>query len=410
MVWKKITTGLCLIISIASYAEPEHDDAIIVDASVSVRQILQSTVQRYPDFQMLLAKKMEIEARAKYADSFFPRAPAIGLSNQNDALTSRRNQLEWEVALDLPIWMPQQREARQKTAQDAANSYEDAKDSLQLLVAGMLRDSLWNINIAENQVGLAKQRYDTAQALLRDVQKRVKAGDLPASDILLAQNETLSAKTMLLNAQTELKHAQYRYVLLTGNHHMPAQFEEAQSKNELSERHPMLREASKKLLLADDEKAMVMIERKDNPRVSLNARSQRGPFDNVANDSLGVRVLIPLQSDSQSAPLLAAAEANLAKAQSEIMRMRYMLESAFHEAEHNLNVSRATLQISQEQQRNAQESLRLARKAFALGESDLVSLLRVQAMSFEADRLYQQNQIQLLWNIARYNQAAGELP
>jgi cobalt-zinc-cadmium efflux system outer membrane protein len=410
MFCKYLIVGISLLISIASFAEPEHDDPLMREATLSVRQILQSTVQRYPDFQMLLAKKMEIDARAKYADSLFPRPPAIGLSNQNDALTSRRNQLEWEVALDLPIWMPQQRDARQKAAQDAANSYEDSKDSLQLLVAGMLRDSLWNINIAENQLALAKQRDDMAQALLRDVQKRVKAGDLPASDILLAQNEALSAKTMLLNAETELKHAQYRYVLLTGQHQMPANFEEALSKNELSDRHPMLREASKKLLLADDEKAMVMIERQDNPRISLNARSQRGPFDNVANDSLGVRVLIPLQSDSQSAPMLAAAEANLAKAQAEMMRLHYMLESAFHEAEHNLNVARATLQISQAQQRNAQESLRLARKAFALGESDLVGLLRVQAMAFEADRQYQQNQIQLLWNIARYNQAAGELP
>ena len=410
MFCKYLIAGISLLISIASFAEPEHDDPLMREATLSVRQILQSTVQRYPDFQMLLAKKMEIDARAKYADSLFPRAPAIGLSNQNDALTSRRNQLEWEVALDLPIWMPQQRDARQKAAKDAANSYEDSKDSLQLLVAGMLRDSLWNINIAENQLTLAKQRDDMAQALLRDVQKRVKAGDLPASDILLAQNEALSAKTMLLNAETELKHAQYRYVLLTGQHQMPANFEEALSKNELSDRHPMLREASKKLLLADDEKAMVMIERQDNPRISLNARSQRGPFDNVANDSLGVRVLIPLQSDSQSAPMLAAAEANLAKAQAEMMRLHYMLESAFHEAEHNLNVARATLQISQAQQRNAQESLRLARKAFALGESDLVGLLRVQAVAFEADRQYQQNQIQLLWNIARYNQAAGELP
>ena len=49
-------------------------------------------------------------------------------------------------------------------------------------------------------------------------------------------------------------------------------------------------------------------------------------------------------------------------------------------------------------------------EAFKLGETDLVSLLRVQAQANEIERAFTSRQIQLQWDIARYNQAVGVLP
>jgi hypothetical protein len=39
-----------------------------------------------------------------------------------------------------------------------------------------------------------------------------------------------------------------------------------------------------------------------------------------------------------------------------------------------------------------------------------VNLLRVQASAYEAERAMKQRQIQLQWDTAHYNQAAGEMP
>ncbi|MGZ8253097.1 MAG: TolC family protein, partial [Methylophilaceae bacterium] len=116
------------------------------------------------------------------------------------------------------------------------------------------------------------------------------------------------------------------------------------------------------------------------------------------------------ESATRSAPLLAGAEMNYARNQSDAMRLRYALETAFHEAEHNLEVTQAELEVVTRQQANAQDSLNLAKKAFSLGEIDLVNLLRVQALAYEAERALRQRQIQLQWDTARYNQAVGELP
>jgi outer membrane protein TolC len=81
-----------------------------------------------------------------------------------------------------------------------------------------------------------------------------------------------------------------------------------------------------------------------------------------------------------------------------------------HEAEHNLSVSRAELAIASKQYEIAKESVTLAEKSFQLGESDLVSLMRVQALTYEAERAFTTREIQLQWDIARYNQAVGALP
>ena len=395
----------------SAFAEQdEHDHDLQVSAQLSLHDLVEKTIIRYPDNALLATKQIEIDAKNKRASGILPAAPAIGLLNRNDAITSNRGEREWEAELELPVWLPGQRAAREALARDAALGLFDTRATLNLQVAGMVRDALWDIAMMTHQATLAKGRYQTALALLSDVEKRVKAGDLPKTDIMLAQNEAYQAETFLLRAEAEVKHAQFRYKLLTGLNTIPEAFSEQQVKTTLDDNHPALRDASKKILVADDERNLVKVERRENPTVSLNARSQRGPFDNQANESLGLKLRIPLETEAHSAPLVANAEMNYAKNQAEAQLLRYTLEAAFHEAQHNLEVTTAELAITTKQHANAQESLRLAKKAFALGETDLVSLLRVQASAYEAERAMKQRQIQLQWDTAHYNQAAGEMP
>lgn len=401
----------CLLFSATAFAEQdEHDHDLQISAQLSLHDLVEKTVARYPDSALLAAKQIEIDAKNKRANGILPASPAIGLLNRNDLITSNRGEREWEAELELPVWLPGQRAAREAIARDAALGLLDARATLNLQVAGMVRDALWDIAMMTHQATLAKSRHQTSLALLNDVEKRVKAGDLPKTDIMLAQNEAYQAETFLLRAEAEVKHAQFRYILLTGLHTVPEAFSEPQVKTSLNDNHPALRDASKKLLVADDERTLVKVERRENPTVSFNARSQRGPFDNQANESLGLKLRIPFETETHSAPLVANAEMNYAKNQAESQHLRYTLEAAFHEAEHNLEVTTAELAITTKQHANAQESLRLAKKSFALGETDLVSLLRVQASAYEAERAMKQRQIQLQWDTAHYNQAAGEMP
>lgn len=409
--WFLLWVLYCLLFNPLAFAESdEHDHDLQVSAQLSLRDLVEKTIMRYPDSTLLVAKKIEIEAKYKRANGLLPATPSIGLLNRNDAVTSNRGEREWESELELPIWLPGQRAAREALARNAALGFVDTRATLNLKVAGMVRNALWELAMVTHQAMLAKSRHLTSLALLTDIEKRVKAGDLPKTDRMLAQNEAYQAETFLLRALTEVKHAQYRYKILTGLNTLPEFFSEQQSKTTFDDNHPALRDALKKILVADDERNLIKVERRSNPTVSLSARTQRGAFDNQINETIGLKLKIPFETEAQSAPLMAIAEVNYAKNQADAQHLRYALEAAFHEAEHNLEVTKAELAITTNQNANAQESLRLARKAFALGETDLVSLLRAQATAYEAERAMTQRQIQVQWDTAHYNQAAGEMP
>ena len=308
------------------------------------------------------------------------------------------------------MWLPSQRTNRQKVAEATRSDLASSRDSLKLQVAGLLREAVWDIAMNENLLQLAQQRVDSALALQHDVEHRFHAGEVAKTDLMLAQQERLIAEKGKLLAEAELMHARHRYLLLTGLHEIPAKYDESLSNVEDFTQSPIWLESESKIQLTEQERDLTRVERRENPQVLLNTRAQRGPFDNAYNESVGLKVRIPLDSEVRNAPLQAAAEVAVGNAMTERENLRLALEAALHEAEHNLSVSRAELDIVTQQYDIAKESLRLARKAFQLGETDLVSLLRVQAQTQEVERAFTTRQIQVQWNIVRYNQAVGVLP
>ncbi len=397
-----------LLIQAAGAAELE---ALKTNPQLTLHEVLQKTYERNPQRHVLQAMDGEVQARYIHARGMLPAAPAISLRHLNDTIGSGRGEREWEAELELPVWLPGQRSARQAVASEAQNDLAASREGLMLQVAGVLRDAVWDIGMNANNVQLVGQRVETAKSLQRDVERRFKAGELAKTDVMLAQNETLQAEATLVRAQAELKHAEHRYWVLTGLDEVPARQEEPLTdKHDLGDDHPLMREAQSRITLAENERELVRVERRENPQLMLAARSQRGAFDNAYNDSIGLKLRIPFSTETRTAPMLAAAETNVARFMSERDRLRYAMETAMHEAEHNLEVTRSELEIVTRQNQIAQENLRLARKAFELGESDLVQLMRVQALAYEAERALGSRRIQLQWDISRYNQAVGVLP
>ena len=403
---------ILLVLAMATAAAHAGDnDALTPNPSLTLREVLQRTFDRNPQRHVLQAMDGEVQARYLQARGTLPLAPALSVRHQNDTLGSGRGEREWEAELELPVWLPGQRAARQAVADESQLELAATRDALMLQVAGVLRDAVWDVGMNLNTVELARQRLASTQALQHDVERRFKAGELAKTDLMLAQNETLQSETALLRAEAELRHAQHRYRVLTGSDEIPARLEESLSaKQETDDQHPFLREVEAKIAVAQNQRDLVRVERRDNPQLMLAARSQRGAFDNTYNDSVGLKLRIPFSTESQAAPRIAAAESRLATNLTERGRLQLAMQTALHEAEHNLAVTRAELEIVTRQQQLAQENLRLARKAFELGETDLVHVIRVQSLAHEADRQLGSRKVQLQWDIAKYNQSIGELP
>jgi len=388
----------------------DHVDTVSTNSRLSLHEVLQQVVAIHPQQSLLTAHQQMVQARRTMANSWLPQAPSVGFSHQNDALLSNRDEREWQAQVQIPIWLPGQRQARNEVASLADNSLSQDRAGLQQLAADLLRNAVWDIAMRRNDVSLMENRLHSLRSIAEDVQKRFKAGEVARLDVMQAEQETLQAERQVVTANAELMHAQFRYQQLTGLSEMPAKLEESLSTRENYEDSPYWQAAQARLKLAEGQRDLTAIEQRQNPQLTLSTRTIQGGFDYAYNSSMGVAINIPLQSEVHRAPLLANAEQNIGDARSQLESLRRQLDNNLHEAEHNLHVSRQELTLIQQQQAIAIENARLARKAYRLGELDLNQLLRLQLLAFEAERSLSSQQLQVQWNIAKYNQAVGVLP
>jgi outer membrane protein, heavy metal efflux system len=410
---------LALALISALYALPLHAETAAIDThedilnsnpNLSLHDVLQKTIARSPQQAVLAAQKFEVLAKQKMATSTLPLSPSVTVYHQNDTLGSGRNERDWQAELELPIWLPKQRDSREKVAEFSADNLTANTESLQLQVAGALRDAVWDISLKKNEAQLYQEKLVNAQKLEADIQRKYQAGELAKTDLMLVQQETLLAEKNLLRANAELMHARFRYSQLTGLNEIPENYDEAQSSLENFEQSSLWKAAEAKVSLAKSERDLSVVERRENPQVILNARSAQGAFDNQYNQSVGIKIRIPFDTEVRSAPLLAASEQVVGEAYSQREKLRLMLEANLHEAEHNLFISKEELALAEQQFNIAKNSTELAQKAYSLGELDLMSLLRIQSQTFEAEKSFTTRQLQVKWDTARYNQAVGVLP
>ena len=81
-----------------------------------------------------------------------------------------------------------------------------------------------------------------------------------------------------------------------------------------------------------------------------------------------------------------------------------------HEAEHTLATDRATLELNRQQADMAGQRATMTERAYRLGETDIFNLVQARALAQRARLAAEQAALQVEWDVARFNQAAGETP
>ncbi len=404
---------LCVCLESTALAAPPVEDAIrvAVDPRLTLHDVTQQAFERYPRQQVIAPRGAQVDALRRQAGNPLAGPTALVLRHQTDRIGSRDGLTEWEGGVQMPLWLLGQKQARKALADQAGMGLQALEHALRLEVAGQVRERLWDVALMENDLTLTEQQWRAAQALEQDVRKRMTAGELAKVDLLLVQDETLRRQAQYLRAHTELKHALHRYEVLTGVEALPAVRNETPStQTAVTDDHPLLADGQSRVAQAVAETQLAREERRGNPLLTLGARREQSTLRSAGNDSVGIALTLPLHSTAHAGPRLAASVVAQSEAQSVRDALKRELDLALDEAEHALALARAEFDLAVEQNRLAQENLRLMKKAFAIGEIDLVALLRVQTLAFAAERGEQQLGLQLQRDIARYNQAAGEIP
>ncbi|MDP1774414.1 MAG: TolC family protein [Methylobacter sp.] len=388
----------------------EHHDPIESDATLSLSKVVDLTLEKYPDVTWLKSLEEEATAIGQRGDSWTAGASQAGLRFQ-EATSGTLHYIDGTV--QVPLWNLGQRDAEQALAKLAESNAMSQTDAVKLRVAGLVRNALWNIALANLSYEQAKIELTVTDQLLTKVQRRVELGDLPRADFLLAQTESLQKRSVVTQAEAELMHARKRYSSITQMTKIPKDYQEKLvGLTEIQQSHPALVAINSQIERKQAELNAVKLVGSGQTNVDVGVNSDQFTNDERSNKtaSFNIGVTVPFGGSAHLAPKVAAANVELNKLIAEREQMNRDLEQAHHEAEHNLEVNRVELGIADELKQVAEEHLKMTNSSFAVGEINLMDLLRIQSRTQQAVLNAKQRAVMLQRDIALYNQAVGVMP
>lgn len=387
----------------------EHHDPIEVDPSLSLSKVVALTLEKFPDTLWLKALEDEAEAIRGRSESLFAGVASAGLAFQ-EATSGTLHYIDANV--QVPLWNMGQRRAQTMLAKYAESNAVDQADAVKLRVAGLVRNALWNIALADLSYEQTGKELETTEQLLAKVKRRFELGDLPRSDVLLAETELLQKRSILTMAEAELMHARKRYMSITQTTKIPAAYLETLcSFNTVQQNHAALVALNGQIERKQAEMNTVKLVGSGQTLLAIGINSDEGndPRSNKT-ESFNIGVTVPFGGSAHLAPQIAAVNVELNKLLAEREQLIRDLEQGHHEAEHNLEVNRVELNIAEELKRVAEEHLKMTQLSFSVGEIDLIDLLKIQSRTQQAELNAKQRAVMLQRDIALYNQAVGVLP
>ncbi|OQK15233.1 hypothetical protein AU255_18925 [Methyloprofundus sedimenti] len=389
----------------------DHVDLITIDPQLSLSDLVNQTLEKYPDYALIAAMNQESDALQERGNSWISGAPQLQTYYKDDFAGTNTGAYEFDGTIQVPVWNWGQRDAGLQLAEQAGQSAAQQMKVIKLNVAGLVREVLWLLKLEDLRYELAKKEFSLAERLMKTVQRRVDLGDIPRSDFLLAQSEFLQKKVDLIHQEAAVMHARKRYYFLTQTHKMPEQINEVQStKTTINEAHPALAAINATIARKKAQVEWVKTQGSGQTTVAIGGVSERGSRNDSSINSIAFYVNVPFGGSAFLAPQIAAANREYVAAETEKMHTSRALLAQLHEAEHELEVELAQFEITQQMQTNAKEHLKMADISFVAGEINLTDFLRVQSQAQRAIKDAQESGIRLQRDIAFYNQVVGVMP
>jgi outer membrane protein TolC len=395
----------------AQLAVVEHHDSIEFVDSLTLSEVIGLTLEKYPDATWLRSLEEEATAIKERGSSWTAGAAQAGLRYQN--MTSGTVHYG-DATVQVPLWNFGQRDAEQKYGLKAEQSAEQQAEALKLKVAGLVRGALWDLKLQNIRYDQAKTDLDLYEQLLAKVERRAELGDLPRADVLLAQTELLQKLSVLTQAEAELMHARKRYSTVTQMSRAPVNFQEKLAENKKVEfSHPAFVAINSQIERKQAEMNALKLVGSGQTSVTVGVntdRTQNNDPRSNQTESFNVGVNIPFGGEVHYKPQIAALNVELNRLIADREQLYRDLNLSHHEAEHNLEVNQAELEIANEMKRVAEQHLSMMQLSFSVGEINLMDLLKVQSRTQQAILSAKERNIMLERDIALYNQAVGVLP
>ncbi len=389
-------------------------------STVTLSSLTQNVYDKHPALHNELAQQQQINANADLAKATFAGVSTINMTHQNDVLGSGNGLQEWEGSINMPLWLSGQKQLQQSLSEKMSVVLPAYQQKIKLDSSAKVRNLIWNVILADNSNQQAFQAWQTALKLEQDVAARVKAGEFAKTELLLVNTNAIELHSQFLLTQAELKHALKHYQQITGQSALPQDYEETlliKSDSELSldalveliQQHPDLKLQDLQIETLRTKQGLAQYDGSINPNLSVGIRRERGNDDERFTNSIGLGISFALDNKVYRGPAMANAAKELADAEIIRQSLERELSSTLFAELHDLETKQAQLILAIEHDDTTQRYFSLQKRAFELGEIDLVNVLRSQELANKSHNRQQLLKIEIKQLIANINQASGAI-
>lgn len=388
--------------------------AAATDAAVTAptwAQAVDHAWQRSPGGRAQAARRVQLQARQDEAGAWLAETPAVTLSDRSDRWQADHGRREWEAELDLPLRLPGVRRATQAAAQAQGDAAQARWAADRLALAGEVREAAWALRLALVDHQAAGLRADEAQALARDVARRVAAGDLARLDGHRADAAAQQALAAVARAEATLLRARSAYQALTGQSDPPADEEPLPDPAAgLPIDHPLLQAARLAARQARADLALAEAANGGSPALVVGLTRERDGFNDPSATTTRIGLRWPLASELRNRLGTTAALADLAQAEGEADALQARLAADVQAAQAEHEQALRVRQLARTQAALTQQAQALVARAFELGEADLPTRLRSDAEHRQALLDARRAELEAGLTVSRLRQALGLLP
>jgi outer membrane protein TolC len=382
-----------------------------VQAAPNLAETIQAAVDRNPRVNLPAARMQLGQGYEKQAGSWLGNSPSASLLYKSDEIGSQLGYREMEAALALPMWHPGQRKALQAVSENIRAQAGSDERLLYWEVSSQVFEYAWMLKLAEQESAQAKTQWESAQALEDDIHKRMKAGELPRTDALMAEQESASRHSKYEQALLAEAKARSAWKSYTGLDELPADLLALKAHDPVSvDQHPTLKNSELAVQTARSMSQSEQKKSKGNPLVTLYAKRDRGTETDPWDNSMGVQLSLPFSTGTHSAGQIAEAEMKVTEAEVQKAEVQRKLALLQEQSRQELDSTKTTLALAEDQNRIAQSRLGLTQRAFELGETGLFLLLQARNEAAQAASYLERSRVAYHQAISRYNLSLGVIP
>lgn len=394
----------------ASRPVPRPPTLPIPEASSRLRAAIDGAWDRSPDLAGSSGRQAAATARGQSADSLTPGPPSLGGGFVADGIKNARGGREAELSLATPLWLPGEGTATRRVADADLSRLTAQQRAQRLAVAGEVREALAAVALAQVETAGAEARLSNARSLEADVGRRVRGREAAEAELLTARLDRMEAEITLGERRATLDGAKLAFRSLTGVEPDPAALNEPEPPRDTAGPHPRIAEAEGVAAAADASRRLAKLQTRDSPEIGVLARTSREIGSAQFDNRIGLQFRLPFSTEARNAPRQAAAQADLTEATAAVANVRRQVDLQAARTRIELDTARQAAAMARQRASVYRQQRGLSEVAFRGGLVSLSDVIRVRALTTEADVAQGRAEIAVRLSRSRVNQSIGILP